>query len=80
MRRLSISLIRNITGFPLVPGISKVQRLEVMNIIEKCCKEFEDDLEGTFYKLEEISESNKKVLQDISFKKPDIGTFEDLSN
>jgi hypothetical protein len=55
-------LIRNITGFPLVPGISKKQRLEVMNIIEKCCAEFDDDLKGTFYKLEDISESDKKVI------------------
>jgi protein-arginine kinase len=62
LRKISISLIRNITGFPLVPGLSKEQRLKVMNIIEKCCEEFDDDLKGTFYKLEEISESDKKLI------------------
>jgi len=62
LRKIKISLLRNISGFPLVPGISKKQRLEVMNLVEQCCKEFEDDLKGTFYKLEEISESEKKII------------------
>jgi creatine kinase len=80
VRKISITLLRNITGFPLVPGLSKKQRLEVMDVIEKCCEEFDDDLKGTFYKLEEISESEKKIIQDINLRKPDETTFEDMSN
>ena len=60
-----MSVIRNINDFPLMPGINRKQRLEVMEIVEKCCQEFEDELEGTFYKLEGISETNRKVISDI---------------
>lgn len=51
-----------------------------MEIVQKCCLEFEDDLEGTFYKLEDISESDKKVIADIVYSKPEDGTFESHAN
>lgn len=64
----------------MMPGISKKQRLEVMEIIKKCCAEFEDDLKGTFYEIETISESDKKIIQDISPRLVDDSTFEGMSN
>lgn len=75
-----MTVVRNISDFPLMPGINKNQRLEVMKKMEECCKEFEDDLEGTFYKLEDISESDKKLIADIMVKKPDDKTFESYAN
>ena len=71
---------RNISGFPLIPAISKKQRIEVMDIVETCCKEFDDDLKGTFYKLEDISESDKKMISDLIFKQSGEGSFENFAN
>lgn len=41
--KVSIVLLRNIKGFPLVPGITKDERLKVMDIVEKCCEEFQNE-------------------------------------
>ena len=43
---------RNLAGFPLGPGVSKAQRLEIMENVVKACNTFSDDLKGTFYPLE----------------------------
>ena len=43
---------RNCAGYPLGPGISKEQRLEIMKKVVEACKTFEGDLKGTFYPLE----------------------------
>lgn len=43
---------RNLAGFPLGPGVSKEQRLEIMNLVVKACDTFEGDLKGKFYPLE----------------------------
>jgi creatine kinase len=40
-----------------------------MDLVEECCKQFEDDLEGVFYKFENISESDKKAIAPITFTK-----------
>jgi hypothetical protein len=29
--------------------MSKKEKIELMELIQKCCEEFEDDLKGTFY-------------------------------
>jgi protein-arginine kinase len=63
-------LIRNVKGYPLVPGLKKKQRIELMEKIEKCCEEFEDDLQGIFYKLEDISESDKKLISNLISLEP----------
>jgi len=43
---------RNLDGYPLGPGVTKEQRLEIMNKVVEACKTFEGDLAGTFYPLE----------------------------
>ena len=43
---------RNLDGYPLGPGVSKAQRLEIMNKVVEACSKFEGDLKGTFYPLE----------------------------
>jgi creatine kinase/arginine kinase len=43
---------RNLKDFPLGPGVTKDQRLEIMNNVVEAAKTFDDDLKGTFYPLE----------------------------
>jgi arginine kinase len=35
---------RNLAGFPLGPGVTKEQRLEIMNKVTEACNTFEDEL------------------------------------
>ena len=46
---------RNMAGYPLGPGVTKEQRLEIMNKVVEACNTFEGDLKGTFYSLETMS-------------------------
>ena len=43
---------RNLKGYPLGPGVSKEQRLDIMGKVVKACESFEGDLKGKFYPLE----------------------------
>lgn len=43
---------RNLADYPLGPGLSKAQRLEIMNKVVAAVKTFEGDLAGKFYPLE----------------------------
>lgn len=46
---------RNFADFPLGPGVTKEQRLEIMNKVVEACGNFEDDLKGKFYPLETMT-------------------------
>ena len=46
---------RNLANYPLGPGVSKEQRLEIMNKVVDACSKFEGDLCGKFYPLEGMS-------------------------
>ena len=48
---------RNLAGYPLGPGVTKEQRLEIMDKVTKACNTFEGDLAGTFYPLDGMSEA-----------------------
>merc|ERR1712151_162707 len=41
---------RNLAEFPLGPGVTKEDRLKVMEAVPSACEGFEDDLKGTVYK------------------------------
>ena len=58
---------RNLEGYPLGPGVSKAQRLEIMNLVVKACETFEGDLKGKFYPLEGMKESVQKQLIEDHF-------------
>jgi len=49
---------RNLKGFPLGPGVSKEQRLEIMNKVVEGCNTFEGELQGKFYPLEGMSKAD----------------------
>jgi creatine kinase/arginine kinase len=58
---------RNLDGYPLGPGVTKEQRLEIMGKVTEACNTFEGDLKGTFYPLEGMSAENQKQLIDDHF-------------
>jgi creatine kinase/arginine kinase len=64
---------RNLAGFPLGPGVSKEQRLEIMNLVVEACNTFEGDLKGTFYPLEGMDKAtqNKLIEDHFLFKEGD---------
>ena len=58
---------RNLAGYPLGPGVSKEQRLEIMKKVVEACEKFTDDLKGTFYPLEGMDEKVQKQLIEDHF-------------
>ena len=49
---------RNLAGYPLGPGVTKEQRLEIMNKVVQACSQFTGDLAGKFYPLEGMSKKD----------------------
>ena len=47
---------RNLEGYPLGPGVTKEQRLEIMDKVTQACSKFEGELAGEVYKLEGMSQ------------------------
>lgn len=43
---------RNLAAYPLGPGVTKEQRLEIMAMVVEATKVFDEDLKGTFYPLD----------------------------
>lgn len=41
------------------PGMNKVKRKLVLDIVEDLCRTYMGDLEGKFYKLDDLSEEDK---------------------
>lgn len=58
---------RNLANYPLGPGVSKEQRLEIMNKVVEACKTFEGDLQGEFYPLEGMDSATQQKLIDDHF-------------
>ena len=53
---------RNLADYPLGPGVSKEQRLEIMSKVVEACNTFEGDLKGTFYPLEGMDKDTQTQL------------------
>merc|ERR1711937_31133 len=53
---------RNLAEYPLGPGVTKEQRLKIMDYVVEAAKNFDDDLKGTFYPLETMDEATSKQL------------------
>lgn len=53
---------RNLEGFPLGPGVTKEQRLEIMRIVTEAAESFDDDLKGKFYPLEGMNAADQQQL------------------
>jgi arginine kinase len=53
---------RNLAAFPLGPGITNEQRMEIMKQVTQACETFEGDLKGTFYPLDGMSKKDSEQL------------------
>ena len=58
---------RNLADYPLGPGVTKEQRLEIMGKVVEACDKFEGELKGKFYPLEGMSAEDQKQLIDDHF-------------
>ena len=58
---------RNLKNYPLGPGVSKAQRLEIMKMVVEACNKFEGDLKGKFYSLETMSKKDQEQLIEDHF-------------
>ena len=58
---------RNLADYPLGPGVSKSQRLEIMNKVVEACGKFDGDLKGTFHPIEGMDEATRQQLIDDHF-------------
>jgi len=58
---------RNLADYPLGPGLTKEQRLDVMNKVVQALQTFEGDLKGTFYPLEGMDKETQNKLIDDHF-------------
>ena len=58
---------RNLADFPLGPGISKEQRDKVEELVSGALSKMTGDLEGTYYALDKMSETDRKQLVEDHF-------------
>jgi len=58
---------RNLEDFPLGPGVTKEQRLDIMAKVTEAAQTFDDDLKGTFYSLDGMSKEDQEKLIDDHF-------------
>ncbi len=68
-----IRVARNVDGYPLGTGVTKEQRLEIMEKTTKAMSTFEGDLKGTFYPLEGMTKEvqNQLIADHFLFKEGD---------
>ena len=59
IRSTRIRVARNLAGYPLGPGLSREQRLEIEQKVIRACNSFEGDLAGKYYSLATISEEDR---------------------
>ena len=58
---------RNLDGFPLGPGITNEQRIQIEKNVVQALKSFTGDLAGTYYPLNALTEPQRKQLIDDHF-------------
>ena len=58
---------RNLVGYPLGPGVSRRQRLQIMNRVVSALLTLTGDLKGKFYPLEGMDPEVQKSLIDDHF-------------
>ena len=73
IRSTRIRVGRNLDGYPLGPGVSKEQRVEIEKKVVEALNKFDGDLKGTFYSLATMSkeDQNKLIADHFLFKEGD---------
>ena len=54
-----IRVARNLQGYPLGPGMTRDQRLDIESKVIEACSKFTGDLAGTYYSLSTLSEADR---------------------
>ncbi len=67
IRSTRIRVGRNLAAYPLGPGVSKEQRLEIQKNVVEALNKFDGELAGKFYSLGEMSEADRKQLIEDHF-------------
>jgi hypothetical protein len=67
IKKVELSINRNIKGFPLAAGLDKDKRLEVMECVKEACILYQDEFKGKFYKLEGLEEIDRKEINNHIF-------------
>lgn len=66
--QIKANIRRNIKGYPLVPGLRKFERTEIMNNVKKAClslEKFDPNLKGTFLEIANATDQDKEKLGDL---------------
>jgi len=58
---------RNLADYPLGPGVSKEQRKEIEQKVVEAVNSFEGELQGKYYELSSLTESERKQLIEDHF-------------
>jgi len=58
---------RNLADYPLGPGVTKEQRIEIMEKVVQAAETFDEDLKGKFYPLEGMSKEDQTQLIEDHF-------------
>jgi hypothetical protein len=66
--KIGASLRRNLKGYPLSPGLTLDQRMEIMDLVKKATETLDIDLQGTFLEFEQLTPQDKIDHQDIIFE------------
>ena len=68
IKEVSFKVRRNFAGIPLGPGLTKDKRKLVLDIVEDLCRSYHGNDEGKFYRLDGISDEDKKELEGINYE------------
>ena len=73
IRSTRIRVGRNLDGYPLGPGVSKEQRVEIEKKVVEALNKFDGDLKGTFYSLGSMTkeQQNQLIADHFLFKEGD---------
>jgi hypothetical protein len=50
---------RNLADYPLGPGVTKDQRIEIMKLVTEAAETFDEDLKGKFFSLDGMSQADQ---------------------
>ena len=68
IQKVRFEVRRNYTGIPFGPGSTRESRALVLDIVEDLCRSYMGNFEGTLYKLEELTEDERKELEEFGIE------------
>lgn len=71
IQNVKFEVRRNYAGIPIGPGQTRDSRNLVLDIVEDACRSFVGNNEGKLYKLDDLTDDEKKELQRYGIEKKD---------